>query len=160
MRPLFKSYRSVGGHGEAKAARAGARSTHLCPYGGAHEQQDLDGGCARLPPLLQLRAPVRAQVLQIPQLFDDGVVGHAGCVERSDAWRRRRGEDGSLTDAWLSQVRLIKDILTVVIVHFDVQLLPGPLERLPDGLDAGRSTVRLSSETSGWRNVSGFSPGG
>lgn len=96
VRPLFKSYRSVGGHGEAKAARAGARSTHLRPDGGAHEQQHLDGGRARLPPLLQLRAPVRAQVLQILQLFDDGVVGHAGCVERGDAWRRREEEGGTV----------------------------------------------------------------
>lgn len=68
--------------------------------------------------------------------------------------------NSSITDAQMSPVRLIPSISTVVIVDFNVQLLPGLLERLPDGLDVGRSTVRSSSETSGQRNVSRFSPEG
>lgn len=66
-----------------------ARATHLGSDGGAHEQQHPDGCCVRLPPRLQLRVPVGAEVPQTPQLSDDAIVGDAGCVERSGAF----GED-------------------------------------------------------------------
>lgn len=64
-----------------------ACSTHLCPYGGAHEQQALDNSGVGLTPLLQLCFSVRARMFLVPQLFEESVVRHGGCVECREAFR-------------------------------------------------------------------------
>lgn len=63
VRPVFKSYRNVGfSHGDANVMLDACRM-YLCPYGGAHEQQDLDTIGVDLTPLLRLSFALHARTL-------------------------------------------------------------------------------------------------